>query len=65
MAKSETLDPRQPQSDTDEILAWRARQPRARSKDPLATAFTAGSTAVFFILAACVTSAVVFYYQGH
>ena len=54
-------------ADTDQILAWRdGKPPRPRAREPLAaTAFTAGSTAVFFILAACVTSAVVFYYQGH
>lgn len=61
MRKSELTDQT---ADTDQILAWRNGKPRAR--EPLAaTAFTAGSTAVFFILAACVMSAVVVYYQGH
>ena len=63
MPKSELTDPA---ADTDQILAWRGRQPRARGKEPLAAAaFTAGSAAVFFVLAACVMSAVFVYYQGH
>ena len=50
--------------DTDEIAAWRERHGQPR--DPIAsTMFTAGSAAAFFILAACVVSAVIAYYQGH
>ncbi|MBS0408995.1 MAG: hypothetical protein JSR86_03690 [Proteobacteria bacterium] len=50
--------------DTDEIATW--REGRERAREPVAsTLFTAGSAAAFFILAACVVSAVIAYYQGH
>ena len=66
MPKTEPTDHHPAITDTAEILAWRNAPTRPRGKEPLvAAAFTAGSAAVFFVLAACVMSAVFVYYQGH
>ncbi len=66
MPKTETPAHRHPMTDTDHIVAWRTGRAKRRTKDSLAaTAFTAGSAVAFFVLSACVMSAVFVYYQGH
>ncbi len=64
MPKTET--PAHLVTDTDHIVAWRTGRAKPRTKSSLAaTAFTAGSAVAFFVLSACVMSAVFVYYQGH